>query len=553
MNKILIIILITLTTTFSYSSGSNNTRDNIYTDIDYWRNTGLISSLPPIRPYPSQYLISILEKVIEKGSEADIIKAKKYLETYTVMDLEFSLSHNYYSALDNSQIISGIKLEANLPLHKNVFTGIDIAAYGVNFSDTPVTSKNRDLGIDLNMDDMNFDIAGQTWHLLQGLNHNTSFGTDKIWLQTGMMLSSFGPLFSDSVVLNPRSKQAAHFSATWLHDLFTASYLLLPIVASNNIGNGTSDNKFLHLWSIDLFITDFWEFQFYETVVYGGKGIKPVYLLPFSEFFYTAGQTGTSDINSLMGLSSRFQLPENISLTGTVYVDDIHASEMVELNFSAKMKLAGQIEVNWTPKDLILNSLRLNYTAILPYMYTHTTGNYALKEYMNYENYTNGGVTMGPSGMEPNSDKLGINLDFNLPKGFKLSINSEYIRHGNSSSTSDRSYDPSKYTDDYIKANDTNNDGIFDNEVPTDGSIFDTGYGRSSGYLYQLSNPFLTQDILEKLLFNELVLTSSVIELGKNEIFGEFGYAFVYIENNELIKGNNSSESYIRLSLNYRF
>lgn len=571
---LLIIILVTYSALMA--SGTNNPKDEIYSHIDRWHNLGLIDRLPPIRPYPAQYLISILEEIKLKGNADDIKIAEKYLEYYSGINLKQIFKHNSYSSLDEYQTISGYGIDGNIYLNKWVTAGIDINAFFINGVDNPVTAPNRSTGIDLNEDNMGIDAFGTYWEILQSLNLNGAVGNENYWFQTGMMSSSFGPLFTDSVVMNPTAKQAAHFSYTWIEDNFTLSYLFMPIVATDNTGDNESDNKFIHIRSLDFKLTDWWEFQFYETAIYGGKGVKPIFFLPFSEFFYSAGQGGTWDVNSLMGLSSRFQLPQNISLKGTIYMDDINAKDIVKLNLNTRYKLAAQFEVDWTPKESLINSISLGYTAITPYMYTHTTEadeqsdyfdifdtdydirSYALSEYMNYENYTNGGLSMGPYGMEPNSDKISFNMSLNIPFGFQLKFNSEIQRHGNSSSSADREYDTSileglsdadieQFYEDY----DVDRDGIIDDSVALDGSIFDAGYGWTGGYQYKDSTPFLTQDVLEIQFINELTLLSPKLDIGKGQLYGKLSYAYVYIKNIDLVEDDNFTGSYINFSLNY--
>lgn len=571
-NKIFLTLFITLSLNL-FASGANNPRAEIYDDIDRWRNIGLIDRLPPIRPYPVQYIISILDKIIEVGDIKDVKLAKKYREYYTNNSLDFVIEHNSYTSFEEYQTISGFGADANLYLNDKVTAALDINAYLLNGVKELCTPPNQNKGIDVLVDNMNIKALGMTWDMFQGLNISAGFGTDTMWFQTGLMPSSFGPLFSDSVVLNPNAKQAAHFSYTWIHDLFTASYLFLPIVATDNQGNNETDDKYLHVKSVDFKFTDFWEFQFYESTIYGGRGIKPIFFLPFSEFFYSAGQGETWDVNSLMGLSSRFQLPKDVSLTGTVYVDDLNAIEIAKLNLNTRMKLAAQFEAEWVPKKSFINSVRLNYTALTPYMYTHTTEapkddptqdpenwdirNHALKSYTNYENYTNGGVTMGPYGMEPNSDKIGLNIGANLPKDFKVRVNFELQRHGNSSKPEDRDGSMEEVKDSegnvIYTPKDENGDGVNDNAIPTDGTIFDPGYGWTGGFQYKNSNPFLTQDVIETMFISEIVLDTPTFDIGKGGIKAQLGYAFVYIENHNLIEDNDFDSSYLKASVTYSF
>ena len=518
------------------ASGTNNPDDVIYKDIDKWRSIGLIDRLPPIRPYPAQYLISILEEVILKGDKKEIALAKKYLEKYTSTELSFKIAHNSFSNLDEVKFIEAFGIDGNFLLNEFVTGNIDINLYFLNSVSATVIPTNQSYNINYNADDANIDILNLTLYLYQGLDMNMGIGTDSFWFQSGIMQSSFGPLFDNSVVLNSEAYQAMHYSLTWKHELFTASYLFLPILATDNTGSNVTSGKYIHIRSLDFEFTKWWEFQFYETIVYGGNSIKPEYFLPFGEFFYTAGLSSTADANSLMGLSSRFQLPKNLSLTGTVYADDVHFNEMAKLNFNAKMKIAAQGELAWTPNDKFLKELKFNYTVVMPFMYTHQSNTDDDKwaneasDYTNYENYTNNGYSMGAYGMEPNSDKFGITIDFKLPLDFKASIHSEFKRHGNSS------------------------EGIeSDSQIEKDGTIFDTGFNNVGEYLFQLANPFLNQLVIEGTFINQITLTSPSITFVKGELTGTTTFTHQYIENENLVKGNNNSSFFLSVNINYIF
>lgn len=598
--SLLFIIIITFSTLSA--SGSNDPNDEIYSDIDRWLNLGLIDRLPPIRPYPTQYLLSILDQVMTSDNEKEAETAEGYIEYYTSTGIDFELKSNNFSSIDETQTISGIGADINFNYNEYLTGGADINAYFLNDVDDDVIDPITSMGISVAEDNMGFSAFGTYWNIYQSLDFNAAFGTDTLWLQTGIMNTSFGPLFDDSVVMSPDAEQSAHFSATWIAEKFTFSYLFLPIVATDSEGNDATDDKYLHIHSIDFKLTDWWDFQFYESAIYGGEGIKPIFFLPFSEFFYAASVGETWDVNSLMGVSSRFQMPKNVSLTGTVYVDDLYAKDVITLDLDTKYKLAAQTEIDWTLENSFLNNITFSYTAIMPYMYTHTTEadedneyfdlfgtdynirSYALYTDINYENYTNNGLSMGPYGMEPNSDKFGLTFVFDAPHDYKINLSTFLQRHGNSSDDDDRDYDEDEidwdyfyenYTaddadDDYSWAtadgtgtdNDLNNfysvfdtdaDGVIDDAIDADGSIYDTGYSWNDGYLYNSTTNFLSQDILEYLWVTKLSVTSPTFELWNGEVNFNAGYTYVYIINQDLVEGDDFYGNYLSLAINYKF
>lgn len=559
MRKYLILLLLSLSVLI-YSNGSNNPNDPIYDDIDLWYGIGLIDRLPPIRPYPSQFIISVLEKVKTNGDKNEQVKANKYLELYTNNRLDKKIVSDNYMNLSDFQTISGFGLLGNVNPHEYIYGSLDVNLYFfnrieedyINISDSELGffPKYRSLDIDYNDDDSNFSAGGLTVDYFQGLNISSSVGDEKMWFQSGLMRSSFGPLYSDSVVLNPSVKQTTHYSYTWMHDNFTLSYLLLPILASNHQGEELREGKFLSIRSYDFYFTDWWNFQFYESVVYGRNGLKPEYMIPFGQFFYSAGLSQTLDVNSMMGVSSVFRLPQNIDLKGTVYVDDLQFNELTKLNFDVKMKMAGQFNLDWTANKKYLKSVSMGYTAILPYMYTHIDyednsvregdvddeGNLIIgadEVYkFNYQNYTHMGDSMGPYAMDPNSDKIALNIKSRLPFGLNTDLEFYYIRHGNATPE-----DQEGLTE------------IFE----TDGSINDTGFSNEGRYLYNYSNAFLTQDVLERVLSTEISLYTDYFELGFGEIMYGVGYTYTYTMNKDLEDGKEYHESLIDIFFEYKF
>jgi len=543
MKKVLFSIFISLSVLL-FSNGSNDPNNKIYRDIDIWYGAGLIDRLPPIRPYSSQYIISILKDIEAKGVPSDALKAKKYLSEYVNNSIDSTIySHNYYN-FDEVKTISGFGLEGNVNPHKNVYGNIDFGMNLLNRTEDNFFPTIKSMNLDYNDDDANVSVKGITLDIFQSLNISSSFGTDSMWFQSGVMRSSFGPLFSDSVVLNSSASQATHFSYTWMHKNFTLSYLLLPILASDNYGEGLRDDKYVSIKSYDFYFFDWWNFQFYESVTYGRGGVKPEYLLPFGQFFYSAGLSQTLDVNSMMGLSSTFRLPNNFNLKGTFYMDDINFNELIKFNLDSKMKVAAQFNLDWTPNKTDIKKISLTYTAILPYMYTHIdyednservddNGNEVNTDGLfNYQNYTHKGISLGPYNMDPNSDKLSLSFIGQLKNNIGINLSLNLQRHGNASEGVDESI-----------ATDNSNQ---------DGSVFDTGFSNLGRYLYNNSNPFLTQDIIETIFSSEVEITTVDYVLDKGVINFALGYIYAFTNNRDLVNGKKTNDNLVSFSINYK-
>ena len=68
---------------FCFSQVSVDPSDEFYKYALIWENRGLVSNVPPIRPYPLANVKSILQEVIETGCEKDKEIATEIYERVT--------------------------------------------------------------------------------------------------------------------------------------------------------------------------------------------------------------------------------------------------------------------------------------------------------------------------------------------------------------------------------------------------------------------------------------------------------------------------------------
>ncbi len=189
------------------------------------------------------------------------------------------------------------------------------------------------------------------------------------------------------------------------------------------------------------------------------------------------------------------------------------------------------------PKRGFLSSLAADYTAVMPYMYTHigedrTTLRYSTNNSANYWNYTTLGECLGAD-LDPNSDRLSIRSTWRLMEELELGANAELRRHGNASDNSD-----------YYSLDEH------------DGSIFDDGYTdvseTSDGrYPNSHSTPFLTQDIIETLLSGGLSLSWTLpTDLGS--FSAQLAWTAEYGWNRDLESGNDGWVNYLYVGAGWK-
>jgi len=163
----------------------------------------------------------------------------------------------------------------------------------------------------------------------------------------------------------------------------------------------------------------------------------------------------------------------------------VNFNELVKFNFNTKLKIAIETGASWSPGNKWLRKISLDYTAVMPYMYTHYDWHSAYNSTdFNADNYTHNGGNLGTS-LSPNSDRINLTGSWRLDDSTELSFFGNWIRHGNASEDTGAS-------------------------VHADGSIFDNGIDLNGELYFQDSLPFLTQDVLEKVLQFGIGFTTTV-------------------------------------------
>ena len=491
-----------------FAQTTANPDDKIYKDLEIWENRGYIKNLPPLRPYPLKLIKTFLNEVKENGSDKDSETAVFYLDNLadkynTSLKLSaltrFSADSDFYA---ETGVNAG--LEA-MPGEMISLSG-DINVYFLDMADGELLPSNTRPSADKLKDWSDIGLFGRTVYLQQGLSTLLSYGNEKTYFQTGIVRNSFGPFQGDSAVLSSSAPQTGHFSFTWREEKFIFSTALLELTASDDTGADTFPEKYFAIHSVNFYPTKNIELGFFESVVFGGR-FEPMYIMPFSEFFYSQGFLGFPD-NSLMGFSVKIKLPQNVDYKFLLYADDLHFNDMVRFDFDTKYKLAFQTGFSWMPLTEYIRKISLDYLLVTPYMYTHRSQS-SDDEEPNYLNYSHQGVNLGPD-LDPNSDRITFSVLLEPVKKLSVEYRSRFIRHGNGSM----------------------DDGV--NVGEGDGSIFDDGYNEAtSEYTFQDTTRFLTQDVIEKIFQNGIKAEYSW-DTNNKTVKASAAYTLEFIKNKNL-------------------
>ena len=496
--------------------------DQIYTYISLWEENGIVTGLPLLRPYSIQVIKKILNDVIANGGSSEQEIAQNYLDR---LSKSFSFDIGIYSEIrtdfNNYYMQSGIDAKAFGSFSPVVTVSAKLGLYLLDNENGNLLPRWSEPEKDFLADWTSFDIGAKSFQFSQSLTSGAAIGNDNVSFQAGFMRTSFGPFYETGSIISPEAPHAGHFSLTYWGKNVTYTSLLLALVASDSLGGGSWPDKYLSMHSISFFPGPAVELGILESVVFGER-FDPMYLIPFSSFYYTQVFSGTHD-NSFVGIFARFKLPQSINLKTTLYIDDIHFNDLVRFNFRTKYKVALQAGISWTPLYKTFKRVSFEYLMVTPYMYTHKNPNSDDDEDPNFLNYTHKGQNLGTS-LEPNSDRFLLQAAFAFLPHVNIDVMTSLIRHGNAS------------------------DGITDGN----GTIFDDGYDDDENATFQNETRFLTQDIIEYTLqFG--VESSFLYEFEKINLEWGIGYTLEAIFNKDLVADENEVNNLVSINFGIIF
>lgn len=517
-------------TPFLHTQIINDPNDPMYKQIDRWAVQGYITrSLPQIRPYPLQVIHELLQEVQIYGNTAAQEKVawyKKVLqEPVHVGAILRGVGKNNEQGFYGAPTMDGI-----ITMEPWLTGSIALQVYG---SDRLPNNEIKIPETDSPFNDFVVDAASLgKFTVMQNWHSTLAIGYDQLYLQMGLNRSSVGPFYDNGIVVGPQAGRAGHYSLFYQKGIWSVGVLWLVLAATDDFGKGQFPNKHVLLRTIDVKILPNLELGILESVVWGGR-FEMLYLNPFNQYFAAQSMTGFED-NSLFALQARWLVVPGLQILGQIYADDLDFNDMVRLNFNTKYKLAAELGLRYVHNKSIFQDVEMNYTAVMPYMYTHINDDYSKRytpQYPNYFNYTHRGKNLGVD-LEPNSDRLFSKLTFMSFSNAEISLSGYFTRHGNAS------------------------EGIHDMTSLNDGTIFDDGYTTvdTTHPIVTFNGPtrFLTQSVIDYRLAGALSLSWSL-----PTSFGVFGtqadYVLEYGWNRNLVKDNNGITNFWGLSASWRW
>jgi hypothetical protein len=512
-----------LGTSVLFSQAIINPSDTLYDDLRIWETMGLVSNLPPLRPYPEPLVKSLLQRVISSDSETQRAKARAQYERLFGKLIhvggEVTGTVVLGDEATDKQVDLSLVSTGHIAVLEKFTLGYDLNLLASN--KTPgkeIVFKNSGYRYDTYQD----NTAVGPVDLFTSFNSVAAFGSDAIWFQAGMSRASWGDFYDNGVVISPDAAHTGNMAFVVNQPMWNYTLGFFMLSASLDTGDYPYPEKFMAIHAIKLAPLKWLDVSYYESAIYG-KRIEPLYFLPISPYMVSQQLNGYAEDNIQMGLEVAIKPRRGFLWATNIFLDDMEFAEVVKFNFDTKIRVAAQTGVTWVPTFPVLTSLSFDYTLVTPYTYAH----YDYSEVqisdkikrVNYQNYTHNGKNLGAT-IPPNSDRVTLAARFDPLVGLRINTSLVFIRHANVNESL-----PAEYIEKYLKAEAAAN-------ARTDGGVMDSpnvGTGQ-----FKISH--------EKLLFMEQDTKQYTFQCGLDGAwdipgitFGNLsllvGYVFEYIHN----------------------
>ncbi len=456
MKKLIVFILFCFAANLCFSQVSVDPTDEFYKYALSWESRGIVSEVPPMRPYPLANVKAILETVMENGSEKDKAIASEIYERVTKKPISFSLETTFQvkheieekDNEDKTDKDTSSDTEKRVALYPAIKGDLglknDFVSFGYNFGLSISNAEDLDFmpQYSNSLHDSIFD-ASSVGSIDIFLDVNTAFsvGYKNLFFQGGIYRNGYSSYLNEGLAINDTSYHSGNLSFTYLNEKLSYTQSMSMIGATSTYDGDIdtlSPDKIMAFHSIGYEVFDFFKVSFYESAIYGDR-TDLSYALPVP-FMVAQGIGGASD-NLAMGLLIDIKPAPGVLWETDIMADDFPMDDFLKLDFDSKYRLAVRSGLIYTPANSFLDRLNFNYTAILPYTYSHwqyssSEGSDITSSTINYQNSTNAGVLIG-SQYEPNSDAIKFSVDLRPISRLTISIDTTFIRHGNICETLD--------------------------------------------------------------------------------------------------------------------
>jgi hypothetical protein len=210
---------------------------------------------------------------------------------------------------------------------------------------------------------------------------------------------------------------------------FGIASLSVALEYSNVNGIKESSLTFQNLFSVTMMQFRYKNYVFFDIVdaVVYPKRFEPGYISPITNSFFYQNNIGDFD-NMAMTFNLKAQYPGWGNIWFSFFMDEMSLTS--DLLLLDRQMVAMQGGVNIPLPFLSFSSIKVSYTRVNPYCYTHNRnynpwyGDLAMET-----GYTNNGVSLGYY-LPPNADEILVRINTMPVKNLTTSLQYQLIRHG---------------------------------------------------------------------------------------------------------------------------
>jgi Capsule assembly protein Wzi len=250
---------------------------------------------------------------------------------------------------------------------------------------------------------------------------------DWLGLTIGREALRFGNGYIDKLFLSNNNSAPFDFLKLDLHyKKFRYTFFHSSIVGNDSTG-AQLQSKYLVFHRVELgpFFNNTFKVGFNEMVVYSNIPLNFAFINPIS--FLTSADLNTelpgkNSNNTLLGIDMQLFPVKNLSIQGSILVDDVNFETISEESPKGNdNKFGFQAGADWQNAFTVPNlSLTYEFTRLNPFVYSHRENN---------NSYTNWSLPLGHE-LNPNSDEHAFRLGFDLGSILQLSLTYKIQRTG---------------------------------------------------------------------------------------------------------------------------
>jgi hypothetical protein len=246
------------------------------------------------------------------------------------------------------------------------------------------------------------------------------FDDANISIQLGREKIKYGYGYSESLTLSGMGPDMDFLKFNFNYGILKFSSIHASTVGPFSQNSEERYTKYFAANKLKLSFEKLFDIGVGEGIIYSGRGLELAYLTPLGFYKFLEMSLQDRD-NGVFFIDFQSRFLKNIEFEFSVFLDENPLGILSDLN-SYENKTGFQVGTFlYEPLGISNLSLKLEYTNIRPYVYSHANPK---------NNYTGYGIILGnPIG--PNSDQIFANANYDLSQWAGLSFEFRFTRKGN--------------------------------------------------------------------------------------------------------------------------